>query len=310
MHQTIDSSQAEPVGDVVAELGEGPCWDTSGPAAQVAPVGPVGPADGTLLWVDIPGGRLHRTAPSSGETATVDLGPPVSAVLPTRDGEVLVSRRDRLVVIGADGAERTVAAISPPPAVRFNDGATDPQGRVWIGSMDTDERSALGILYRLDPGGVLTPVVTGVTVSNGLAWSPDGSSLYYVDSPTRQIDVLDFDQESGKVAGRRRFADLTSVPGLPDGLTVDTEGGVWVALHSGGALHRYGPDGRLDTVVSLPVSHPTSCAFGGPDLADLYVTTASAPLSAAERAAQPLAGRLLRLRPGPVGIPLPPAVVS
>jgi sugar lactone lactonase YvrE len=293
MHQTIDSSQAEPVGDVVAELGEGPCW-----------------ADGTVLWVDIPGGRLHRTDPGSGQTATIDLGPPVSAVLPTADGEVLVSRQDRLVILGDNGAERTVVAISPPPAVRFNDGATDPQGRVWIGSMDTGEQSALGILYRLDPGPVLTPVVTGVTVSNGLGWSPDGSRLYYVDSPTRQVDVLDFDSATGAVAGRRRFADLTRGSAFPDGLTVDAEGGVWVALFAGGALHRYGPDGELDTVVTLPVSHPTSCAFGGPDLADLYVTTASAPLPAAERAAQPLAGRLLRFRPGPVGIPLPPAVIS
>src|SRR5487761_1440071 len=109
----------------------------------------------------------------------------------------------------------------------------------------------------------------------------------YVDSPTRRIDVLDFDSGTGQVAGRRPFADLASVPGLPGGLTVDTEGGVWVALHGGGVLHRYGPDGALDTVATLPVSHPTSCAFGGPELADLYVTTASAPLSAAERAAQP-----------------------
>jgi sugar lactone lactonase YvrE len=298
MHQTIDSSQAEPVGDVVAELGEGPCWD------------PTGPAGGTLLWVDIPGGRLHRTDPRSGDTTTASLGPPVSAVLPTLDGELLVSRQDRLVVLGDAGAERTVAAISCPPAVRFNDAATDPQGRVWIGSMDTAEQSAAGLLYRLDPGGVLTPVVTGVTVSNGLGWSPDGSRLYYVDSPTRQVDVLNFDSGSGTVTSRRRFADLTSVPGLPDGLAVDAEGGVWVALHGGGALHRYGPGGDLDAVVTLPTSHPTSCAFGGPDLADLYVTTASLPLSAAERAAQPLAGRLLRLRPGPGGLPLPPAVIS
>jgi sugar lactone lactonase YvrE len=301
MHQTIDSSQAEPVGDVVADLGEGPLWDTWGPA---------GPADGTLLWVDIPGGRLHRTVPSSGKTASADLGAPVSAVLPMPDGRVIVSRRDRLVVIETDGTERALAEVSLPRAVRFNDGATDPQGRVWIGSMDTGERSAVGILYRLDPGGVLTPVVTGVTVSNGLGWSPDGSTLYYVDSPTRRVDVLDFDPGTGNLAGRRPFADLTGVPGLPDGLTVDAEGGVWVALHGGGVLHRYGPDGRLDTVVSLPVSQPTSCAFGGPDLADLYVTTASASLSAAERAAQPLAGRLLRLRPGPVGIPLAPANVT
>jgi sugar lactone lactonase YvrE len=263
-----------------------------------------------VLWVDIPGGRLHRTAHSSGETATADLGAPVSAVLPTADGGVLVSRRDRLVVLEADGTERTVAAVSSGSGVRFNDGATDPQGRVWIGSMGTSDGSAAGVLYRLDPGGVLTPVITGVTISNGLGWSPDTSRLYYVDSPTRQVDVLDFDSGTGEVSGRRRFADLTSAPGVPDGLTVDADGSVWVALHGGGALHRYRPDGRLGTVVSLPVSHPTSCAFGGPELADLYVTTASAPLSGAERAAQPLAGRLLRLRPGPAGIPLPAAVIE
>jgi sugar lactone lactonase YvrE len=297
MHETATPRRVEAVGDVVAELGEGPCWDA--PASA-------------LLWVDIPGGRLHRTVHPAGETSTAHLGAPVSAALPTADGCVLVSRRDRLVVIEADGTERTVAATSLPPAVRFNDAATDPQGRVWIGSMDTNESPAVGALYRLDPGGVLTPVLTGVTVSNGLGWSPDGSRMYYVDSPTRRVDVLDFEAAAGEVSGRRQFADLAGAPGLPDGLTVDAGGGVWVALYGGGALRRYGPDGRLEVVVPLPVSHPTSCAFAGPGLADLYVTTASAPLSGAERAAQPLAGRLLRLRPGPgpSGIPLPAAVIE
>lgn len=288
---------AEPAGDVVAGLGEGPYWDV---------------AAGAVLWVDIPGGRLHATVHPTGVTTTASLGAPVSAALPAEGGGVLIARRNRLVMIGHGGAqpaaERLVAEVPMEAALRFNDAACDPRGRVWVGSMHTGGTAAAGALYRLDPGGVLTEVIAGVTISNGLGWSPGSSRLYYVDTPTRRVDVLDYDIETGAVSGRRTFADLAGAGGQPDGLTVDAEGCVWVALIGGGALHRYGPDGRLDTVLPLPVSHPTSCAFGGPDLADLYVTTASEPLTAAERAGQPLAGRLLRLRPGATGIsPVPVA---
>jgi sugar lactone lactonase YvrE len=289
---------AEPVGDVIAELGEGPYWDA---------------ASGTLLWVDIPAGTVHATGPSTGVTATACLGAPVSAALPAEGGGLLVARRNRLVVCARPGSagpgpgtERVVAEVPMEAGLRFNDAACDPRGRVWVGSMHIGCTLAAGTLYRLDPGGVLTGVIAGVTISNGLGWSPSGSRMYYVDTPTRRIDVLDYDIETGAVSGRRMFADLTGADGRPDGLTVDAEGCVWVALPRGGALHRYGPDGRLDTVLPLPVSRPTSCTFGGPDLADLYVTTASAPLTGAERASQPLAGRLLRLRPGATGIsPVP-----
>ncbi len=285
----------ELVGDVVADLGEGPCWD---------------PAGRILYWVDIAAGRLHRPVPASGATTTSELGPPVSLVLPAAGGGVLIARRNRLAVLAEDGTERTVAEIAARPDIRFNDGATDPQGRVWVGSMCTDGASPIGTLYRLEHRGSLSSVLRGVTISNGLAWSPDGGTLYYVDSPTKRIDVLDFTPATGQVSSRRAFADLASVAGVPDGLAVDAEGGVWVAVSGSGALHRYAPDGRLDQVVPLPVTHPTSVAFGGADLGDLYVTTAREPLSPAERAEQPLAGRLIRLRPGPAGIPLPLAVLG
>ncbi len=285
----------ELVGDVVADLGEGPCWD---------------PAGGTLYWVDIVAGRLHRTVPASGATTTSELGPPVSLVLPAAGGGVLIARRNRLAVLAEDGAERAVAETAARPDIRFNDGATDPQGRVWVGSMCTDGTSPIGTLYRLGHRGSLSSVLRGVTISNGLAWSPDGGTLYYADSPTKRIDALDFTPGTGQVSGRRAFADLASASGVPDGLTVDAQGGVWVAVSGSGALHRYAPDGRLDQVVPLPVTHPTSVAFGGADLGDLYVTTAREPLSPAERAEQPLAGRLIRLRPGPAGIPLPLAVLG
>ena len=293
MSNPLDS--LELVGDVLADLGEGPCWD---------------PVGGTLYWVDIPAGRLHRTVPASGATTTSELGPPVSLVLPTAGGGVLIARRNRLAVLAEDGTERAVAKTAARPDIRFNDGGTDPQGRVWVGSMCTDEVSPLGTLYRLEHRGTLASVLAGVTISNGLGWSPDGGTLYYVDSPTKRIDVLDFTPATGQVSGRRPFANLASASGVPDGLTVDAEGGVWVAVNGSGVLHRYAPDGRLDQVVSLPVTHPTSVAFGGPDLGDLYVTTAREPLSPAEREEQPLAGRLMRLRPGPAGIPVPLAVLD
>jgi sugar lactone lactonase YvrE len=290
----------QPVGDVTAVLGEGPYWL---------------PGESVLLWVDIPAGLLHRTEVPSGETVTIKVGQ-VSAVFPAHGGGLLYAARHQLVLretvpgqsgLSGDYAERVVAAVPPHSEVRFNDGAVDPAGRVWIGSMHFGETDPLGTLYRLDPGArtgaVLTPVAPGATVSNGLGWSPDGSRLYYADSPTRQVDVFDYDPATGEATGRRVFADLSGFDGFPDGLTVDGDGYVWVCMWDGGALRRFAPSGALDAVVPVPVARPTSAAFGGPDMADLYVTTASIDLTPAQLASQPLAGRLLQLRPGPVGLP-------
>ena len=278
----------EAVGEVAAELGEGPCWD-----ADTA----------TLVWVDIPGGAIHRTVPETGATTTVRRSPPVSLALPTERG-LLVALREQLVLLDEKGGSTLVAALPAEPGVRFNDGARDRSGRLWIGTMHTSREPGAAALYRLDRGGRLTRMLRGVTVSNGLDWSPNGRTLYYVDTPTLRIDAFDYEPHSGTITARRPFADLTDSGGRPDGLTVDAAGGVWVALFSGGALRRYTPEGNLDLIVPLPVTHPTSCAFGGADLGDLYVTTAREPLSAAARTEQPLAGRLLRLRPSVPGLPI------
>jgi len=281
----------EPVGDVTAELGEGPYWR---------------PEDDCLLWVDIPRGLLHMTRVQPAETITVELDE-VSAAFPALGGGILTAGGHRLTLRatrpGKGWAGQLVASVPARQGVRFNDAAVDPAGRVWVGSMDISEKEPLGELYRLDSGGTLTPVVKGVMVSNGLGWSPDGTRMYYNDSPTRQIDMFDYDPATGEAFQRRVFADLSAADGVPDGLTVDVDGCVWVAMHGGGALRRFAPSGQPDAVVPLPVSKPTSCAFGGPGLAELYVTTAGSGLSQAQRSAEPLAGRLLRLRPGPVGLP-------
>ena len=283
---------AEPVGDVTAVLGEGPYWVAE---------------DDCLLWVDIHRGQLHRTYFPSGETVTMNLGA-VSAAFPAVGGGILTVGGSKLTLyLPADRGEqwtmRVVAEVPAREGVRFNDAGVDPAGRVWVGSMHIEESEPLGELYRLDAGGVLTTVVKGVTVSNGLAWSPDGARMYYVDSPMRRVDVFDYDSATSEAFQRRVFADLSAFDGVPDGLTVDVDGYVWVAMWGGGVLRRFAPDGTQDAVLPVPVSQPTSCAFGGSGLGDLYVTSARVGLTEGELGAQPLAGRLLRLRPGPVGLP-------
>jgi sugar lactone lactonase YvrE len=288
----------ETVGETSAILGEGPYWVAG---------------SSTLLWVDIPGGQLHRTDPVTGHTQSADIGAPLSAAMPVSgEGGVLVARKSELILLDDSGGQRVVASTADPDDIRFNDASVDARGRVLVGSMDTNETDPVGQLYRLELDGSLTALLTDVTVSNGLGWSPDQSLLYYVDSPTRRIDVLRYDPEVGGIGDGRLFADLSDVSGLPDGLTVDAEGHVWVALHGGGSLRRYAPDGSLDAVITLPVTHPTSCAFGGDGLRDLFVTTARRDLSSDQLAAQPMAGRLLRFTPGVAGQPAAstPAVIS
>ncbi len=282
---------AEPVGDVAAVLGEGPYWR---------------PEDETLLWIDVVRGLLYMTRVQLGETITIELDT-VSATFPAVGGGIVTAGGHRLTLRatrpGEGWAGRTIAEAPARDGVRFNDAAVDPAGRVWVGSMDIKEKEPLGTLYRLDTGGTLTPVVKGATVSNGIGWSPDGTRMYYNDSPLRRIDMFDYDQATGEAFGGRVFADLSRADGFPDGLTVDADGYVWVAMFAGGALRRFTPAGHQDAVLPLPVSQPTSCAFGGPGMADLFVTTAYRDLTEAQRAAEPLAGRQLRLRPGPVGLP-------
>ena len=151
--------------------------------------------------------------------------------------------------------------------------------------------------------GIVKKIIPGVTVSNGLAWSADFTTMYYIDSPTHGVDVFDFDPRDGSLSKRRRLITFVAGEGLPDGMTVDAEGGLWIALHGSGSIRRYTPDGRVDRVVRVPPPMVTCCAFGGPDLTDLYITTMSEGLSAEARRAQPLAGALFRCRPGVRGRP-------
>ena len=289
---------AEPQVEVVvpggAELGESPVWDER---------------HACLWWVDIKRGVVHRddaadTPPARQPAhAPLQLGEEVGAVaLRERGGLVLAVRSGVLLVDDLTAPPRRLANLAAP-GVRFNDAKCDPAGRLWAGTLADDGRAGGGRLYRVQPDGRAQVALGGVTVSNGLDWSPDGRTLYYVDSATQRIDAIAFDPQSGTLGHRRPLIEIPAEEGIPDGLTVDAEGFIWLALFGGGAVLRIAPDGARERTVRVPVSHPTSCAFGGPDLTDLYVTSAAKDLSAEQRRRQPAAGAVLRLRPGVRGRP-------
>lgn len=277
---------AEVVVRANAELGEGPVWDGR---------------SGRVAWVDILGRRIHLTDPRTGDTESLEVPSAIGAIAPRAAGGFVAALEDGFWVIG-EGSPRRIAAVPEArPELRFNDGKCDPRGRFWAGTMAYDEATGAGALYRLDSGGAVTRVFAGVTISNGLAWSADAATMYYIDSPTQRIDAFSYAAETGEIRDRRPMVDIPAELGSPDGMTIDADGGLWVALWGGGAVHRY-LDGRLDRVIRLPVSRPTSCAFGGPDLDELYVTSAWKGLSADARRAEPLAGALFRVRPGVRGV--------
>jgi sugar lactone lactonase YvrE len=208
------------------------------------------------------------------------------------------------VDLAAGDVAPLVALPGAAPGRRSNDGACDPQGRFWVGTMAEDQAPGAGALHRYDPDGALHTVLTGLTLPNGLGWDPTGRRMHFIDSPTRRIDVLDLDPATGAVLDRRPWATIPEGDGTPDGLAIDDEGGVWVALYGAGEVRRFSPDGRAVARVEVPAEQVTACCFGGPDGRRLFITTATEGMSDAERASRPLAGALFALD---VGVPGPPA---
>jgi sugar lactone lactonase YvrE len=186
---------------------------------------------------------------------------------------------------------------------RMNDGKCDPAGRFWAGTMNLDAKVGAGALYRLDVDHSVTRVLSDVTISNGLGWSPAGDHMYYIDTWLGGIDEFDFDAGTGECSNRRRLVDIPKDLGVPDGMAVDSDGYLWVALCYGWAVHRYSPSGKLDAVVRFPCSLITSCAFGGRDLGELYVTSGTLNLTPEQLREQPYAGALFLIRPGVAGLP-------
>jgi sugar lactone lactonase YvrE len=253
-----------------------------------------------LQRVDITASAIVRLDVGNGREERHATGGHVGFALPAPGGGLVAGVERRLVRLAAPGApEELVAEVEPGvDDNRFNDAAFDPAGRLWAGTMSRRRAAGAAALYRVSADGDVERAIAGATISNGLDWSPDFSVLYYVDSTTQRIDAIAFDLDRGRLGTRRRFAAIDPRDGLPDGLTVDEEGGVWLALFGGAAVRRYLPDGRLDAEIRLPVTNPTSPAFGGAARADLYVTSARHRLTAEQLAREPAAGAVLRLRPG------------
>ena len=274
--------------DARARLGEGPVWDAR---------------SGRLLWVDIEGRALHSTDPATGTTTTLPMPMPIGIAVPRQSGGFIAALEDGFHAIDLDGRTQQIEAIDNGSGrLRFNDGACDPKGRFLAGTMAYDFAPGAGALYRLDPDLRVTRLLDDVTISNGLGWSPDGGTLYYVDTPTRRIDAFDYDLETGAISRRRPFVEIEGV-GRPDGLCVDVDGAVWIALWPGWSVRRYLPDGTFDVVLPVPVAEVSSCVFGGPSLDELFITTAWTTLSDEDRQAQPHAGSLFRASVGVRGVP-------
>jgi sugar lactone lactonase YvrE len=263
-------------------LSEGPRWDEERQE---------------LLWVDILGRGFHRAALTADggpdQVRTLALDRHVGAVAPVTGGGYVLAAGQGFLFVDEGGS---VAELAQPEAghvdVRMNDGACDPQGRFWAGTMAYDESPGAGTLYRLELDGRCSTVLTGLTISNGIGWSPDGATMYLSDSGTRQVEAFDFDSDTGAISGRRTLVNIDRADSAPDGLTVDEQGDIWVAMYGGWVVNRYGPEGSLLASVHIPVAQATSCAFGGGDRRTLFVTTGRERLADGELERQPDAGRV------------------
>ena len=273
--------QVERLTDAVAYHGEGPVWS---------------PRWGGLRWVDMLAGDVLSLA-SDGSIERRHVGEIAAALRPRRGGGAVIGIERGFALEDPDGSVRALDEVWSDTSVRMNEGGCDPDGRFYCGSMAYCQRERAASLYRLDPDGTVDVVLEGLTVSNGLEWSPDGTLVYHNDTATYTIAIYAYDREAG-LTDRRVFAALDH---RPDGLTVDAQGGVWTALSDGGAVRRYTPDGELDMVIELPTRKVTACTFGGAGLDELFITTSREGLQPGD---DPSAGALFRAVPGVRGQPV------
>jgi len=282
---------AELVLDVRAQLGEGPVWH---------------PREQRLYWVDISAGLVHVHDPEGKPDVVYRVGQMVGAAVPRRSGGLVLATQAGLGTFDLQRQEFTLLAAPEKhlPDNRFNDAKCDPRGRFWAGTMSMVRKPGTANLYCLDTDGTLRRVFGGVTTSNGLDWSPDQRTMYYIDTPTLQVAAFDYDADTGAISNRRVVVAFPPGIGRPDGMTVDADGMLWIAHWDGGRVSRWDPTkGCLLQEIHLPVARVSSCAFGGPNLDRLYITTARHGLTEEQLRDQPHAGSLFAVRPGVVGLP-------
>jgi sugar lactone lactonase YvrE len=270
-------------------LGEGAIWDEK---RQV------------LYWVDIDPGLVHIYDPITQKDRSISVGQSVGTVVPRQSGGLMLAVRNGFMTLDVETGETSLIAAPPNhnPDNRFNDGKCDPAGRFWAGTMETPEQK--GALFRLDTDLSLHKMLDNVGCSNGIVWSLDKTTMYYIDTNTKKIDAFTYDDATGEISNRHTIITVPLSHGEPDGMTMDAEEKLWVAHWNGSCVCRWDPiTGELLQKIMLPVSLATSCAFGGPNLDVLYITSASTELSPEELAQQPAAGGLFSCRPGVKGLP-------
>ena len=260
---------------------------------------------GKLYWVDILGSAIIEGDPKTGKRESFKMPGMVGVAVPKKSGGFLVATDTGIKMVEEQGTQ--ISTLTDPeadkPGNRFNDGKCDPRGRFWGGTMAIDGSPNQGTLWRYDPDGTIRKMDGGFNLSNGLCWSPDHKLFYFTDSGRQIIYVYDFDLSSGDIINRRAFAHIPKSNGVPDGLTVDSEGFLWSANWDGWCITRYDPDGQVERVIKLPVPRPTSCIFGGEDLSTLFVTTARFRLSPEQLNDAPLSGSIFAVETDIKGLP-------
>jgi sugar lactone lactonase YvrE len=261
-------------------LGEGPVWDADAE---------------TICWVDILRGHIHQFSTTHQQLHTLDVREMVGAVALCTNGNFMAALKSGLAFIDRHTGDTRL--LHHPemhlPGNRFNDGKCDPAGRFWIGSMDLSEQAAAGSLYMIDKDLSCSVKIKGVSISNGMAWSPDHGTFYYIDTPTSGVVAYDYERASGRIANKRPIITIPKDEGFPDGMAIDRDGMLWIAHWDGWEVSRWDPQsGKKLLSIRLPAARITSCTFGGSDLRDLYVTSASVGLTDKQLAEQPLAGSL------------------
>jgi sugar lactone lactonase YvrE len=277
--------------DARAELGEGPCWDA---------------ATCTLYWVDLSAGKLHRYDTSSCTDQIYDIGQPLGAVAVRKGGGLVLALRHGFHLFDTSTGELTLI-VDPEADLddnRFNDGKCDPAGRFWAGTMSLTGKKHAGTLYRLDPDHSVHPMLSGLSISNGLGWSPDHTVMYVIDSEERHVLAFDYDIHTGNIANPRTIIVFREDDGLPDGMAVDSLGMLWIAHWGGFQVSRWNPNtGERLTSIPVPAKYVTSCTFGGPEERHLYITTARAGMTDADLQQYPLAGSVFRIETDVRGMP-------
>jgi sugar lactone lactonase YvrE len=282
-------TQATPLLATQCSLGEGAIWNHR---QQV------------LHFVDINAGVVYTYDPLSGLFESVPAWSRVGTVVPTAGGNLLLATQGGIATLEPEtGIFNWLANPLRDPAARFNDGKCDPSGRFWIGSMAMDGRREAGALYRMDADGTVKQVLDRVSISNGLVWSADRRKFYYIDTPTGCVQVFDYDDAGGEISNGRVAFTIPQEAGSPDGMTIDSEDRLWIAMWGGGSVNCYDPQsGDLLHQVVVAAPHASSCAFGGPDLDTLYITTARGDLSPDELQRWPQSGDVFAAKPGATGV--------